>query len=501
MLFNSVDFLIFFPIVVIIYFLVPRKIKYIWLLIASYYFYMCWNAKYAVLIAFSTIVTYLAGIFIEKASSVKIKKLIVAGSFIVNLAILFFFKYFDFFINNLNKFLSLAGTETINNPFDFLLPVGISFYTFQALGYTIDVYRGDIQAEKNPLLYALFVSFFPQLVAGPIERSKNLLGQLKKIGEKDYMDGRYFTCNADNIASGFTMMVWGLFMKMVIADRVAIFVDVVYSNLNVVGTFETFFAMIGFSFQIYCDFAGYSSIAIGAARVMGFDLMENFNTPYFATSIADFWHRWHISLSTWFKDYLYIPLGGNRKGKFRKYVNLMITFLVSGLWHGAGWHYVVWGGLHGFYQIIEDLLKPVWAHFSRIFKIRKDTFSHHFGKVFITFLLTSFAWIFFKASSLTQALCFIRRMFTGFNPWILSGDALFGFGLDIKESGILIFAICILFAVDLVRSHKGCDFGAFLLTQNLWFRWLVLILLTVFVLVFGEYGIHFDSQQFIYFNF
>lgn len=501
MSFNSIDFLIFFPIVVFIYFLIPRKVKYIWLLAASYYFYMCWNAKYAVLIAFSTIVTYLAGIFIEKVSSVKAKKWIVAGSFTLNLAILFFFKYFDFFINNLNKVLSLAGVNAVNNPFDFLLPVGISFYTFQALGYTIDVYRGDISAEKNPLRYALFVSFFPQLVAGPIERSKNLLGQLKAIGEKDYCGGRYFTCNADKIASGFTLMVWGLFMKMVIADRVALFVNGVYLNLYAVGTVETFLAMIGFSLQIYCDFAGYSSIAIGAARVMGFDLMENFNTPYFATSIADFWRRWHISLSTWFRDYLYIPLGGNRKGKFRKYLNLMITFLVSGLWHGAGWHYVAWGLLHGLYQVIGDLIKPLKAKLTALFKIKTDTFSHRFGQVAITFLLTSFAWIFFKAGSFTQALTFIKTMFTRFDPWVISQDVIYSFGLDIKESGILIFAVLILFAVDLIRSKKGCDFGEYLLTQDLWFRWLVLIFLTVFVLVYGEYGINFDSQQFIYFDF
>lgn len=500
MLFNSIDFLIFFPIVAIVYFLIPRKVKYLWLLFASYYFYMCWNAKYAILIAISTVVTYLSGIFIEKAKTKAAKKWIVAGSFTINLAILFFFKYLDFIIANLNKALSIAHLHTVSNPFSLLLPVGISFYTFQALGYTIDVYRGDIKAEKNPFMYALFVSFFPQLVAGPIERSGNLLGQLRSIGVKKEGEG-YFNCNINNISSGFAMMAWGLFMKMVIADRMAIFVDSVYNNLHVVGTVETVLAAIGFSLQIYCDFAGYSSVAIGAARVMGFNLMENFNTPYFATSIADFWRRWHISLSTWFRDYLYIPLGGNRKGAIRKNINLMITFLVSGLWHGASWHFVIWGGIHGFYQLVGNITRPLREKLCKLFKVNRDVFSFRFGQMLITFCLTAFAWIFFKAGSMNQALFFIKRMFGNFNPWVVFDNSLYNFGLNQMESNILIIGIAILLVVDIVRYTKKEDFGAVILKQNLWFRWMVLILLVVAVLVFGEYGVNFDSQKFIYFDF
>lgn len=500
MLFNSIDFLIFFPIVAIVYFLIPRKVKYIWLLFASYYFYMCWNAKYALLIATSTIITYLAGIFIEKVKKTSLKKWIVALSFVSNLSILFLFKYFNFMMDTLNKVLTRVHINPLSVSLDLLLPVGISFYTFQALGYTIDVYRGNIKAEKNPLMYALFVSFFPQLVAGPIERSGNLLNQLRSIAVKKEGEG-YFTCNINNISSGFTMMIWGLFMKMVIADRIAIYVDSVYSSLYKMGTVETVLAAIGFSIQIYCDFAGYSSIAIGAARVMNFNLMENFNTPYFATSISDFWKRWHISLSTWFRDYLYIPLGGNRKGRFRQYLNLMITFLVSGLWHGASWHFVIWGGIHGFYQIIGHITKPAREKLCKLFKVNTEVFSFRFGQMLITFCLTSFAWIFFKAGSINQVKEFLSRMFGNFNPWVLFDDSLYLNGLDIKESNILIVAVLVLLVVDLVRYKKKEDIGAVLLKQNLWFRWAVLILLIVAVIVFGEYGINFDSQKFIYFDF
>jgi len=500
MLFNSIDFLIFFPLVAIVYFLIPKKIKYLWLLFASYYFYMCWNVKYAILIATSTIITYLAGIFIEKVKSVPLKKWIVALSFISNLSILFLFKYFNFMIETINKVLTCIHINPLNVHLSYLLPVGISFYIFQALGYTIDVYRGDIKAEKNPFMYALFVSFFPQLVAGPIERSGNLLNQLRAIGQKKDGEG-YLTCNINNISSGFAMMAWGMFMKMVIADRIAIYVDSVYSSLYQVGTIETVLAAIGFSIQIYCDFAGYSSIAIGAARVMNFTLMENFNTPYFATSINDFWKRWHISLTSWFRDYLYIPMGGNRKGRVRKYLNIMITFLVSGLWHGASWHFVLWGGIHGFYQIVENITKPVREKICKFLKVNTEVFSFRFGQIIITFCLTAFAWIFFKAESLNQAREFIGRMFGNFNPWVLFDDTVYMNGLDVKESNILVVAIAVLFAVDLIRYIKKEDIGAFLLKQNLWFRWAVLIILVVSILVFGEYGINFDSQKFIYFDF
>ena len=347
MLFNSYNFLIFFPIVTLIYFLIPQRIRYIWLLIASYYFYMCWNAKYVFILLFSTAITYASGLLIARANKckeedkkIRIKKIFVGFSFIINLAILFLLKYFDFAIDNANRVLSHFSMQVINPTFDVILPVGISFYIFQALSYTVDVYREDVKAEKNFLKYALFVSFFPQLVAGPIERSKNLL---KQVHEKHYFD-------AQRVKDGLLLMIWGGFQKIVIADRVAIVVDTVFNKFPQYGGMYIVVATILFAFQIYCDFSGYSTIAIGAAKVMGFQLMENFNAPYLSMSVAEFWRRWHISLSSWFRDYLYIPLGGNRKGKFRKYVNLMIVFIVSGLWHGAQWSFIVWGALNRYFS-------------------------------------------------------------------------------------------------------------------------------------------------------
>ncbi len=494
MLFNSLEFLIFFPVVVGIYFIIPFKVKHVWLLISSYYFYMCWNAKYALLIAFSTVATYFAAIALERFEDKKNRMTVLVLCFTVNLAILFVFKYFDFALHNINKVLSLLRLKVVTNPFDLVLPVGISFYTFQALGYIVDVYRGDIHAEKNIIKYSLFVSFFPQLVAGPIERSGSLIFQINSMGEKRLWD-------YNKIVSGFTLMVWGLFQKMVIADRCAIFVNAVYDNLYAAGTVETGLAAVLFSLQIYCDFAGYSSIAIGAARVMGFSLMENFNTPYFATGIADFWRRWHISLSTWFRDYLYIPLGGSRCSKWKKYRNLMITFLCSGLWHGASWTFVLWGAIHGLYQILGDMLKPLKCRLNEKMHVKTDVFSYRFGQTVITFFLTTFAWVFFRAETWSQLKLFFNRMLTRFNPWVFTVKGLDYLQINLKDTLLLVAFLSVLFLVDILRFTKNCDLGEFLLQQNTWFRWLVLIFLIMSVIIFGEYGIDFDSTKFIYFDF
>lgn len=306
MLFNSIDFLIFFPIVVFTYFIIPRKTRYVWLLVASYYFYMGWNPKYAILIALSTVITYVSSIFIERSQNAgnNIKKNIwLAGSLVSNLGILFVYKYLTFFLDNLNAVISRFGLSTIDRRPDFLLPVGISFYTFQALSYTFDVYKGEIKAERNILKYALFVSFFPQLVAGPIERSVNLLSQIQNVHKIDVW--KY-----ERIRNGLLLMMWGLFQKLVIADRAAILVDNVINNYVAYGFVELSLAVILFAVQVYCDFGGYTNIARGAAKVMGFELMNNFEQPYLAMNIKDFWRRWHISLTSWFTDYIYIPLGG-----------------------------------------------------------------------------------------------------------------------------------------------------------------------------------------------
>ena len=341
MLFNSIDFLIFLPIVLVIYYIIPMKYKHIWLLISSYYFYMCWNAKYVLLIFVSTVITYLSGILIDKVEKTwpdvndigKYKKLILAISFVSNLGILFYFKYINFTLDIVTRVLSKMNISMNVPVFDVILPVGISFYTFQALSYSVDVYRGEVAPEHDFFRYALFVSFFPQLVAGPIERSKNLLTQLREPRKFDF--GYAF--------DGILLMLWGFFLKIVLADRIAIFVDTVYGDCEHYQGIYLIVATVLFAVQIYCDFSGYSSIAMGTAKLLGIELMDNFNAPYLSTSVADFWRRWHISLTSWFKDYLYIPLGGSKKGILRKYLNKMIVFMLSGLWHGAQLTFVVWG--------------------------------------------------------------------------------------------------------------------------------------------------------------
>ena len=492
MLFNSYQFMLFFPCVLAVYFVIPRRLRYLWLLAASYYFYMGWNARYAVLIAGSTLVTYICGLGIERFASRK--KLIVSCSFIINIGILFFFKYFDFAWVNIGRILGRFGISMIDKPFDVLLPVCISFYIFQALGYTMDVYRGTIKAERNVLRYALFVSFFPQLVAGPIERSSNLLRQVDHVDELKLW-------NLERIKDGAILMIWGYFQKMVIADRVSVIVDTVYNDYAAYGSIERLLATALFAIQIYCDFASYSTIAIGAAKVMGFDLMENFNTPYFARSVQDFWRRWHISLSTWFRDYLYISLGGSRCSKLKRYRNIMITFLVSGLWHGAGWSFLIWGGLHGFYQIIGDMLKPLRKRAVNGLKIAEDTISFRLGQMIITFCLVDFAWIFFRMNSLKDSLRFITGFVTKWNPWTLFDGSLYALGLDRTEMKILTASLVILLLVDIVRAVKGMTLEKFLKSEMLWFRWLVLILLLAFIVVFGVYGPSFDAKSFIYFQF
>lgn len=494
MLFNSVDFLIFFPIVVLIYFVVPKKLRYIWLLAASYYFYMCWNVKYALLLLASTLTTWLAGWLIQSLEKPVWKKISVAGCIVINLAILFFFKYLGFFVDTCNRILSMCNLQLMEKPFDVLLPVGISFYTFQALGYIIDVYRGRIEAEKNPLRYALFVSFFPQLVAGPIERSENLLKQVREVDKQNVW-------NYENVTSGLTLMVWGLFVKMVISDRVAILVDTVFDNFYMYGTVALLAGAFGFALQIYCDFMGYTTIAIGAAKVMGFSLMENFETPYFAKSISDFWKRWHISLSTWFRDYVYIPLGGNRCSKGRKYFNLMVTMGVSGLWHGASWSFVAWGLLHGVYQVAGDFTKGIRQTVYARLNVKTESFSFKLAQVFSTFLLVDFAWIFFRAGSIGQALDYCKRIFTKWDPWSLFNGEIYTLGLERMEFNILVISVVVLFLVDLLKYFKKQYITEFLQEQCIWFRWSVVLLLIGAILVFGIYGIKFESAQFIYFQF
>lgn len=502
MLFNSIEFLLFFPAVLLVYFVLPSRIRYFWLLLSSYYFYMCWNPAYILLIVVSTVVTYLCGravaSFKEKDSlGVKQKrrwmKLVMTASFLVNIGLLVYFKYTNFLVDCLNGVLGTLKAGKLPQ-FDILLPVGISFFTFQALGYTIDVYRGDVKAEKNFFKYALFVSFFPQLVAGPIERSGNLLRQIRKEPSHRLWDYQ-------RVTQGLTIMLWGFFMKLVIADRAAILVDTVFNGYESYQMTGLILGVVVFTVQIYCDFAGYSTIAMGAAKVLGFELMENFNTPFFAESVAEFWRRWHISLGTWFRDYLYIPLGGSRCSKWKRYRNILITFGVSGLWHGANLTYVIWGLLHGFYQIAEKELSPLIRKINDKCHTRTNSFGYRFFKVFVTFVLCGFAWIFFRAQSLRQAVHYIYRIFTYRDWWSLFDQSIYRLGLDMTEMHILGFGILVLFLVDLLKYLKGQGLADFLEGQWIAFRWCVLLGLLFVCVVFGCYGPGFDSAQFIYFQF
>lgn len=490
MLFNSLDFLIFFPIVVLGYFLISDDIKYLWLLIASYYFYMCWNAKYALLILFSTAVTYASGLLIDRAETIVQKKITVAASFTLNLAVLFYFKYSNFALDTISKLFRSINIELHVPVFDILLPVGISFYTFQALSYTMDVYRGEIYAEKNFFRYALFVSFFPQLVAGPIERSKNLLHQLAVPKKFCFETAR----------DGFLLMLWGYFLKIVLADRIALFVDTVYGDFETFGGWYLIVATILFAVQIYCDFYGYSVIAMGAAKILGIQLMDNFDAPYLASSVAEFWRRWHISLTSWFKDYLYIPLGGSRKGTLRKYLNKMIVFLVSGLWHGASFAFVAWGGLNGLYQVIGESLKPVRDKAVAFFGLHRETFAHKLIHMIGTFILVDFAWIFFRANQFKEAVAIIKNMVQVKNPWILFDGSLYECGLDQKSFWFMVFCILILLFADCCRV-KGIVIREVIVKQDYWFRWLFISAAVCFILVFGIWGTLYDAAGFLYFQF
>lgn len=413
MLFNSLSFLIFFPIVTALYFFVapPSKSKlgqrWAVLLISSCLFYMWFIPQYILILALTIIVDFVAGIYIEKSEGKKRKQYLLASIF-TTCAILFFFKYFNFFNAN---FLFIANSLGLNYPIgalNIILPIGLSFHTFQSLSYVIEVYRGNQKAEKHFGIFSLYVMFYPQLVAGPIERPQNLLHQFREHYTFDYL----------RVTNGLKLMAWGLFKKVVIADRLAVVVNNVYGSPYDHNGVALSIATVFFAFQIYCDFSGYSDIAIGSAQVMGFKLMDNFNRPYFSKSISEFWKRWHISLSTWFKDYLYVSMGGNRCSKPRWQFNLFFTFLVSGLWHGANWTYVAWGAINGFYLVFAIWTKSLRQ---RLFEKSFMSYAPRIFKVYqvvITFALVCVAWIFFRASNIKEAVHILTHLNRGWSSFI-----------------------------------------------------------------------------------
>lgn len=480
--FNSFAYLAFLVINIVVYYLLPQKLRNIQLLISSYFFYMCWSPKYALLMLFSTAVTYFCGILVDKSVLGK-RRLWLVLSLAVNLAILFFFKYFNFTSSLLNQTFSFFGLGLSVPTLNVLLPVGISFYTFQALGYTVDVYRKEVPAEKNFIDYALFVSFFPQLVAGPIERSSNILHQLKE----------YHPFKLENLRDGMLPVLWGLMKKMVLADNLAVVVNSVYNSPNSRGGADFWLATAAFAVQIYCDFSAYSDIARGSAKMLGYDLMENFHCPYLATSIQDFWRRWHISLSTWFKDYLYFPLGGSRCAKRRHLINLMIVFTVSGLWHGAALTFVAWGLLNGLYQVISKLLQPLREKFLSALHISNKNPALHIFRVAATFFFTCLAWVLFRANTLADAATAFTAMFT--SPFVQSSS---GFGVSTETLIMLAVLSVVLLVADWFITERALPEK---INKKIVLRYAVYFILIAVILIFGSYGEGYDPQDFVYFQF
>lgn len=465
MLFNSIAFLLFFPIVCLVYWLLPLNRRNIWLLLSSFFFYMNWEPAYALLMLFTIASTWTAALYIDREGVHRKQVFVVAV--LANLFILFLYKYADFFSANIMMVLDSCGVRLSIPQFRYLLPVGISFYTFQAIGYLVDVYKRKSEALTDFKEYALFISFFPQLVAGPIERVQHMIPQFRSRHQFSY---KY-------VESGCLVMLWGYFLKLCMADRCAIYVDAVFDNLPMHNGGSYLLASLLFPFQIYGDFCGYSLIAVGTARIMGFNMMNNFRNPYFSVSIADFWTRWHISLSSFLRDYLYIPLGGSRNGTARTYRNLMVTMLVSGLWHGANWTFVVWGGFHGACMCVERLLG--------VSKHVNSSLWGRMGRMLLTFVVVSLGWIFFRAASLNDAVHVVNGIFTNmampFKQWSVVGMSFLTIALAMLK--------------DVVWECNG-RYKHFV-KNNAAVKFVFTVLVICFILLLGVL----NSNQFIYFQF
>ena len=469
MQFVSFGFLIMLPIVALINFFIPRKYRYIWLLVVSALFYLSLDLKAAAVMAGTVVVTYFAALLIEKASGGADEKRTKTAAVILALAIV----------------IEVAAMLVFRSG-KILGAIGISFYMLKSIGYLVDVYRGDDVAEHNPLMLALFVSFFPQVLSGPIERAGNMMPQFAYPVTVDF----------DRFRDGFLQCLWGYFLKLVIADRLAIFVNSVYQAPESCEGTIVAIATVLYSFEIYCDFAGYSAIAIGVARILGIDVMKNFDSPYMAKSIAEFWRRWHISLSSWLRDYIYIPLGGNRKGTVRKYLNVLIVFAISGIWHGSALTFLVWGLLHAVYQILGFVTQPLRDKVVETLKIDRNGLSHRTMKTIFTFLLVNLAWVFFRANSLEQAITVIKKSFE-FTPWVLSDLSLYKMGLSRGSFNLGIAGIALLIVMDIL-NFNGVEMRERIVKQSIWYRWVIMIGAILAILIFGIWGAGYNASSFIY---
>lgn len=480
MLFNSISFAIFLPIVFALYWLLRKsfKLQNILLLIASYYFYGCWDWRFMFLLGFSTLLDYYSGIKIEEATSQNLKKIWLTISIGINLGFLGFFKYYNFFADSFAEMLNGFGLNVHPWTLQIILPVGISFYTFHGLSYIIDIYYNRIKAERNIVDYSVFVSFFPLLVAGPIERATHLLPQIKKT--------RVF--NYSQAVDGMRQILWGLFKKMVIADNCAIYANEIFSNPESQSGSNLVLGAIFFAFQIYGDFSGYSDIALGVARLFGIELLKNFNYPYFSRDIAEFWRRWHISLSTWFRDYLYIPLGGSRGGNWMRVRNTFIIFIVSGFWHGANWTFIFWGFLNALFIMPSILLK---TNRTNLEIVAQDRFFPTFRELFnmmLTFALTVLAWIFFRVNSITHAFEYIGGIFN---------QSLFTFPTLRKSALATLFLVVFLLLTEWMGRRNNYGIEKLLLEKPRWVRWSFY----AFVLMLIGLFLQTEESPFIYFQF
>lgn len=486
MLFNSLIFAVFMSIVFIVYWLIPQKFKWIFLLVASYYYYMSWDPKFIIWILITTGISYSCAMFLQKTDEKKKKKTAMLSSLIVSLGILVVFKYFNFISVPFTNLLQIFSLNINENSLKLIMPVGISFYTFQSIGYIVDVYKGKVKAEKHFGKYALFISFFPQVLSGPIARADSLLPQINNPKPFDY----------EKVAYGIRQMAWGFFKKMVVSSVCQVYVDAVYNNVSAKNGFVLITSTVLYAIQIYCDFSGYSDIAIGTAKILGIDLMTNFKTPYFAQSIKEFWSRWHISLSTWFKDYLYIPLGGNRVSSSRYAFNIVFTFLISGIWHGNTLNFIIWGLLHGILQVIESYVYKIKSFKPKI-KEKKIFSFRGIVTLVLTFATICFTWIFFRANTFSDTLYIISNMFSGISSpakYLLRGYT--QLGLTLEDTAILAVSLIILIIGD--SFALKCDVYKKIGKINPMLKYLIYFIVIFSIVVFTPSN---ASQEFIYFNF
>lgn len=479
MVFVSLYFYLFVVVVLLLYYVIPLKFRWMAILAGSmaFYWYLSQGSKrkFFMLIVLS-FVSWIFSLLMERHE--KHKKIYLTLSVCMVAFPLLAIKECPFIMDSfIHK----------DMPNWWLVPIGMAFFSLQLISYNVDVYKGAIKAERNYFKYLLFASFFPQIIQGPIPRYSQLSDQL-------YAENRF---DERKFVKGFMLILWGFFLKLCIADKAGIIVNKVFDNYPTYRGMYVLVAGILYSIQLYADFMSCTSLAQGIANLFGIDLIDNFMHPYFSTSIKDFWRRWHISLSSWLRDYIYIPLGGNRKGKCRKYLNILITFAVSGVWHGAGYKYLFWGLLHGVYQLFGEWLNPVKAKFCEVFKLRKDGLGYLLYKRVATFVLVMLAWIIFRADHLKTGLSMIKSMFAVHNPWIFTNDALYSLGLGWKEFHILIFCMLFLLFVSSVQE-RGIVIRDYILKKNIAIRWFIYIGAILFIMVFGTYGYGFDAQAFIY---